>query len=131
MQASIAPVVQCPSCPEVTAQRGLDILTHALSPGKGHRWWKPTRTVRERALRLTGDPQWRERALGWIDAYRAEHRHGPSWRQFRRAPLLWPTDTTVALLNCVLRQLSKDGYLDGTKTPFGLRRRADEESVGR
>ncbi|MFF3159253.1 hypothetical protein [Streptomyces sp. NPDC057910] len=130
VQASIAPVVECPLCPEVTVQRGLDILTYALGPEGGHRWWKPTGTVRERALRLTGDPEWRERALGWIDAYRAEHGHGPSWRQFWRAPSLWPTDTTVTLLNSVMRQLSEDGHLDGTKTPFGLRRRAGEEPDG-
>ncbi|MEW1551319.1 hypothetical protein [Streptomyces tsukubensis] len=126
VQESIARAVQCPLCPEVTPENGLDILTYALGPEGGHRWWNGTATIRERAMRLTADPRWCERALAWIDAYRAQHGHGPSWRQFWRAPDLWPTDTTVALLNCVMRQLNESGHLDGTKTPFGLRRRTAE-----
>ncbi|GGZ36427.1 hypothetical protein GCM10010387_33110 [Streptomyces inusitatus] len=58
-------------------ENGLDILTHTLGPEGGHRWWNDSATVRERALRLTGDPRWRERALAWIDTYRAQHGRGP------------------------------------------------------
>jgi hypothetical protein len=90
-------------------------------------WWNGSKTVQERAARLTGDPAWREQALGWIDAYRDAHGHGPSWRTFWRAPSLWPTETSVALLNTVMRQLNQDGYLDGTKTPFGLCRRTPQQ----
>ncbi|MFG2987015.1 hypothetical protein ACGFYQ_38190 [Streptomyces sp. NPDC048258] len=72
---------------------------------------------------LTGDPAWRERALGWIDGYHDGHGHGPSWRTFWREPSLWPEDATLSLLNTVMRQLGEGGHLAGTKTPFGLRRR--------
>jgi hypothetical protein len=39
VQASIAVVVDCPLCPEVTAETGLEILGKALGPGGGRRWW--------------------------------------------------------------------------------------------
>lgn len=123
IQQSVGEVVNCPLCPEVTPEQGVEILTMALGPDGGHRWWNSTRAVHDRAARITGDPVWRERAFEWIDAYRAAHGHGPSWRQFWRAPDLWPAETTVSLLNTVMRQLSENGHLDGTKTPFGLRRR--------
>ncbi|WP_329111857.1 hypothetical protein [Streptomyces sp. NBC_01353] len=128
VQASIAAAVGCPLCPEVTAEIGLEILTKARGPEGGHWWSKASKTVQECAAELTGDPAWRERALGWIDDYRAAHGHGPSWRTFWREPSLWPAETTVSLLNTVMRQLSVGGYLDGMKTPFGLRRRAQSDS---
>ncbi|MEU5163380.1 hypothetical protein AB0G74_27740 [Streptomyces sp. NPDC020875] len=124
VQESIARAVACPLCPEITPEEGLEILARAMGPqGGGRRWWKDTKTIRERALRLTGDPVWRERALSWTDAYWDEHGHGPTWKRFWNAPGLWPPDTTGSLLNTVLRQLAEDGGFDGTKTPFGLRRR--------
>ncbi|MBV9022980.1 MAG: hypothetical protein JO362_04050 [Streptomycetaceae bacterium] len=126
VQASIAAAVNCPLCPQVTVEAGLEIPTKALGPEGGRRWWNGSRAAQERAVQLTGDPAWRERALGWIDAYRDAHGHGPSWRRFWREPSLWPTDTTVSLLHTVMRQLNQDGYLDGTKTPFGLCRRTPE-----
>ncbi|WP_406514576.1 hypothetical protein OG851_43495 (plasmid) [Streptomyces sp. NBC_00161] len=122
-QVSIAAAVSCPRCPEVTAETGLEILTKALGPEASRWWWNGSKTVQERAEQLTGDPAWRERALGWIDAYRDAHGHGPSWRTFWREPSLWPEDTTLSLLNTVMRQLGEGGHLAGTKTPFGLRRR--------
>ncbi|MEV8321405.1 hypothetical protein AB0Q95_45405 [Streptomyces sp. NPDC059900] len=127
VQASIAAAVTCPLCPQITREVGLEILTKTLGPGGGRRWWKSTRAVQERAVRLAGDRPWREDALAWIDAYRSAHGHGPSWQEFWRAPCLWPDEATTALLNTVMRQLHEDGYLDGTKTPFALCRR----TVGR
>ncbi|MEU5161169.1 hypothetical protein AB0G74_16390 [Streptomyces sp. NPDC020875] len=122
VRESIDRAVRCPLCPETTAAAGLEILTRALGPGDGHLWWKSTGTIRERARQLTGDPAWRERALDWIDAYWEMHGHGPSWRHFWNAAGLWPPDTTGSLLNTVMRQLTDDRHLDGTKTPFALRR---------
>ncbi|MFJ5142780.1 hypothetical protein [Streptomyces sp. NPDC088707] len=128
VQASIAPAVACPLCPEVTAEIGLEILTKSLGPEGGHRWWNASSGTQARAAELIDDPKWREQALGWVDTYRADHGHGPSWRTFFRAPSLWPEDTTVALLNEAMRQLTQSGFLDGTKTPYGLRRRAHPEA---
>ncbi|WP_331761879.1 hypothetical protein [Streptomyces sp. NBC_01546] len=125
VQASIGAVVACPLCPHVTVENALEILTTALGPNGGHAWWNSTKVVHDRALQLTGDPAWRERALSWIDDFNESHGHGPSWRLFWRAPVLWPADTTVSLLNTVMRQLNEGGYLDGTRTPFGLRRRTE------
>jgi hypothetical protein len=127
VQAAIAAAVICPLCPEVTAEVGLEALTKSLGPGGGRRWWNSTKTVQDSARRLTGDAAWRERALGWIDAYREAHEHGPSWRTFWNEPPLWPADATVNLLRTVMRQLNEGGFLDGTKTPFSLCRRANEQ----
>ncbi|WP_329583155.1 hypothetical protein [Streptomyces sp. NBC_01361] len=124
VQTSVGAAVACPLCLEVTAEVGLEVLTRTLGPDGIHPWWtKGSKTVRERAFQLTEDPEWRERALGWIDAYREAHGHGPSWRTFWHEPSLWPADATLALLNTAMRQLNEGGHLDGTKTPFGLCRR--------
>lgn len=120
VQASIAAAVNCPLCPEITAEVGLDVLTKTLESQAGRPWWNCKKKVLDRAARLTDDPAWRECALGWIEDYRAAHGHGPRWRRFWAEPSLWPADTNAALLNTVMRQLNKAGYLDGTKTPFGL-----------
>ncbi|MFH8620173.1 hypothetical protein ACH4E8_34535 [Streptomyces sp. NPDC017979] len=128
VQESIARAVRCPRCPDITAEEGLEILARALDP-KNHRWWKTSRPVQERALRLTGDPAWREQALAWIDAYWDEHGHGPTWRHFWNAPALWPQDTTGSLLNTVMRQLTANGSFDGTMTPFGLCRHTEPEPL--
>jgi pterin-4a-carbinolamine dehydratase len=130
VRASIEAAVRCPLCPEVTAEVGVEALTKALEVEDYRRGWKITKTARERAERLTGDPGWRERALGWIDAFRHSHRHGPTWRQFGTEPSLWPADTTGSVVITVLRELSRDGYLDGTKTPFGLRHTPPQNSPG-
>ncbi|WP_181007602.1 hypothetical protein [Streptomyces sp. SM1] len=87
--------------------------------------------VQESAARLTGDPVWRERALGWLDAFRDAHGHGPSWRQFWGQPSLWPSDVTRSVLYAVMRQLSQAGVLDGKKTPFGLGRRVPQVVASR
>lgn len=124
VQASIAAAVDCPLCPNITAETGLEILTKTLSPGRGRKWWTTTKAVQGNATRLSSDLAWRERALEWIDAYQTAHGHGPSWREFWRAPSLWPDEATAALLSAVVRQLNEGGWLDGTKTPFALCRRA-------
>lgn len=125
VQASIAAAVNCPLCPDITAETGLEILTKTMAPARNRRWWKTTNVIEERATQLTRDLAWREQALEWLDTYHEAHGHGPSWQEFWRAPSLWPDETTVALLNAVVRQLNLDGCLDGTKTPFALCRRTD------
>jgi hypothetical protein len=128
-RASISAAVSCPLCPEVTAEVGLEALTKALDAENARRGWKITKTVRERAVR-TGDPGWRERALGWNDTFRHAHGHGPTWRQFGTEPSLWPADTTGSVVITVLRELSRDGHLAGTKTPFGLRHTPQHDGPG-
>ncbi|WP_125533491.1 hypothetical protein [Streptomyces sp. WAC 06725] len=123
VQASIAAAVACPLCPEVTTQVGLEVLTKTLGATGGRRWWKATNTTRQQAAALAADPRWRERALRWIDTYGGQHGHGPTWRRLWDEQPLWPTSMRVALLNEVMRQLCEGGWLDGTKTPFGLCRR--------
>ncbi|GGT79656.1 hypothetical protein GCM10010243_67280 [Streptomyces matensis] len=123
VQASIAAAVNCPLCPELTAEAGIQLLTRTLERRPVQPWWSRSEEAQERAQELTGDPDWRERALSWIDAYRDAHGHGPSWQTFWRAPHLWPTDATASMLNNVMRQLRQAGLIDGTRTPYGLRRR--------
>ena len=123
VQESIAAAVACPLCPEVTAEQGVDLLMKAAGPQNARRGWYSSNAIHGSARELSGDPEWRERALQRIDAYRAAHGHGPTWRRFWSEPSLWPTDASVQLLTTVMRQLSEGGHLDGTRTPFGLRRR--------
>ena len=125
-QKSIAAVVECPLCPMITAEAGLEILTKSLGPQGTHQWRNGSKTTQQRAAQLVGDTAWRERALGWIDGYREAHGHGPSWRRFWYERSLWPADATITLQNVVMRELGCGGYLDGMKTPFGLRRRTAE-----
>ncbi|MFF7258578.1 hypothetical protein [Streptomyces microflavus] len=123
VQESIGAAVACPLCPEVTPEHGVEVLMKAVGPQHARRSWYSSNVIHDSARELTGDPEWCERALQCIDAYRAAHGHGPTWRTFWSEPSLWPADASMQLLTTVMRQLSEGGHLDGTRTPFGLRRR--------
>ncbi|NEE37971.1 hypothetical protein G3M53_72810 [Streptomyces sp. SID7982] len=122
VQESIAAAVACPRCPEVTPEHGVEVLTKTVGPQNARRGWFSSNAVQASARELSGDRVWRELALRRLDAYWAAHGHGPTWRAFWREPL-WPADASVQLLTTVMRQLSEGGHLDGTRTPFALRRR--------
>lgn len=126
VQAAVAAAVACALCPEVTPERGVEILAEARpadNRGLG------TATARARAGELVDDPHWRGRALAWISAYRHQHGHGPTWKAFREEPALWPPEAPKSIRRIALLVLARSGQLDGTKTPFGLAVREEGAQV--
>jgi hypothetical protein len=118
LQAAVEAAVLCELCPDITPERGVQILAEARMPGG---WMPGTATARARAAEIVDDSGWRRRALVWIEGYWQSHGHGPTWRAFRDAPELWPEDVTMTVRRIALPLLARTGCLDGTKTPFGLR----------
>jgi hypothetical protein len=121
VQAAAA-AVACGLCPDVTPERGVEILADT-NPATF--WGFGTATARAQADQLVNDPEWRGRALAWISAYRHQHGHGPAWKTFREEPALWPGQVSSNIRRIALLVLVRSGRLDGTKTPFGLRVRDD------
>ncbi|MBR7828854.1 hypothetical protein KDK95_21270 [Actinospica sp. MGRD01-02] len=119
IHASVRAAVECALCPEITPERGIEIiLTSSVTDLS--RTYKLTHAARERVDATVTDEAWRGAALGWITAFRAEHSHGPTWSKFLHAETIWPAETSVYLRRVVMAKLYQRGYLDGTKTPFGL-----------
>ncbi|MFC8452553.1 hypothetical protein [Kitasatospora sp. NPDC057223] len=126
VQEAVAAAVACGLCPEVTPERGVEILA---APKPADFWGLGTATARARASELVDDPQWRGRALAWISAYRHQHGHGPTWKTFREEAALWPDQVSANIRRIVLLVLARGGHLDGTRTPFGLRVREERVRV--
>ncbi len=63
-----------------------------------------------------------ERVARWVDAYRDEHGHGPSWSAVAGA-FGWPPRQAPDhdVTHEVFRLLAEDGWLTGFGVPFGLR----------
>lgn len=63
-----------------------------------------------------------ERVARWVEAYRDEHGHGPSWSVLGAA-FGWPPRQAPdhEVTHEVFRRLSEDGWLTGFGVPFGLR----------
>jgi hypothetical protein len=101
----------------------VQVLSEARGFGGGK---KGTATARVRAAVLTDDPNWRQRASAWIDAYWTDHRHGPTWSEFRNEPSLWPQDVTPTIRRAAMTLLARNGHFDGTKTPYGLKTRTED-----
>lgn len=63
-----------------------------------------------------------ERIARWVEDYRAEHGHGPSWSVLGKA-FGWPPRQAPdhEVTDEVFRLLAEGGWLTGFGTPFGLR----------
>jgi hypothetical protein len=119
VQASIQAAVDCPLCPEVTPEQGVEALAKSATN-------EPMGTVKvseanqERVDALAADEAWRATALGWVIEFWAEHGHGPTWRAFKTAEF-WPPEHRSQVRKAVMSALYWSGYLDGTRIPYGLR----------
>ena len=120
-QESVAAAVACPLCTGVTAQAGVSILVE-----HGRRFkhemlrFSGSEADTVRALVLSEDREWRCAAYVWIDTYRAEHGHGPSWRRFLRERSLWPADLPFRIRGLVFQQMRDGERLIRTSVPFGM-----------
>jgi len=126
IQASVAAAVACHLCPHVTPEFGVQILSTPFKP-IGQR--ESTGTSRARAEVLTDDPTWRQDVFEWIASYWAAHGHGPTWGELRQEPSLWPDELPQHVRRFAIVLLGQGRYLDGTKTPFGLKARANDASA--
>jgi hypothetical protein len=120
VQGSVQAAVACPLCPEVTPERGVEIFATTNVTDLGYTP-KITVNTKERTDTLLKDKAWRQPALEWIGAFWAEHEHGPTWSRFLAADGIWPEDFPKYMRRVVMAKLYQRGYLDGTKTPFGLK----------
>jgi hypothetical protein len=119
VREAIGDAVLCDLCPDITPERGVEILMHncrGLTPERG------TKTAMAKGRALADDPQWQENVLAWITAYRTRHPHGPTWRETRQEPSLWPeSERSSNVRRWAMNFLAQTSLLDGTTVPFGLR----------
>ncbi|WP_369394870.1 hypothetical protein AB5J72_50900 [Streptomyces sp. CG1] len=129
IQAAIGAAVACGKCPEVTPEVGVTVLA-----GSGRPADKVGVRAQACAVPIAQDEAWRGGFLDWLDGYWADHRHGPTWRAATTATT-WPQVSTT-VRRAVLGELAKGGFLDGCRTPYGLKVRSrsggpePEESPG-
>lgn len=123
-QQSVAMAVACELCPDVTPEVGLTVLSQ---PMRGPRR-KFNASVQQRAADMIADNTWRETFLGWLDKYWATHHHGPTWRKIRAHDAVWPDGCPQIMRNAVLQALPGSGFVDGTRTPYGMKRRVQEQA---
>ena len=123
MQASVQAAVDCALCPDITPERGVEILVTTGVTNLSH-LCSATAVVRRQAHALVSDATWRQAALDWISGFWAEHGHGPTWSKFLAADL-WPQECPKHVRRTAMAKLYQRGFLDGTKTPFGLKASSD------
>ncbi len=119
MQASVQAAVDCALCPDITPERGVEILVTTGVTNLSH-LCSATAVVRRQAHALVSDATWRQAALDWISGFWAEHGHGPTWSKFLAADL-WPQECPKHVRRTAMAKLYQRGFLDGTKMPFGLK----------
>jgi hypothetical protein len=119
MQASVQAAVDCGLCPDVTPERGIEILVTTGVTNLSY-LCGATVVVKRQADALVSDAAWRQAALDWISGFWAEHGHGPTWSRFLAAEV-WPGECPKRVRRSVMAKLYQRGFLDGTKTPFGLK----------
>ena len=116
---SVERAVACPRCPQITPERGAEILAAVDWPELWHAA-KGADRASAAGKALVEDDVWRAAALEWIDRYWADHAHGPAWVHLFEAPL-WPGGTARCVRFATLALLNHHRHVTGTNVPFGLR----------
>jgi hypothetical protein len=117
VRESIGAAVTCALCPDITPERGVELLMQA----GGGVTFRGTKTAMAKGQALAGDGAWQANMLAWITAYRTLHGHGPTWGEVRREPSLWPESASSGARRAAMSALAATDLLDGTRVPFGLK----------
>jgi hypothetical protein len=118
----VGQALTCQLCPQVNEDVARLVLSMPVKQSRR----KVTATSIRVAEELLASPQWQTRLLTWLDAFWAEHSHGPTWRTVKDTAELWPKDCSLSVKAAVMERLSKTGLVDGTRTPYGLKVRTQE-----